>query len=76
MVGAPDAIIAFSGRPASETVRISEATLNTVRCNGLRPPVRSVHCDHAPRDAMHTASAGPSASKAQKLIACDSDRFD
>jgi hypothetical protein len=25
---------------------------------------------------MHTASAGPSASKAQKLIACDSDRFD
>ena len=50
--------------------------LKTIRCVGFRPPARSMHWAQALTDAMQTASAGPSANSAQKLTACESDRFE
>jgi hypothetical protein len=56
---------------------VSELMLKTIRWSGLRPrPARSVHWAHAPTAAMQAVSAGPIANSAQKLIACESDRFD
>ena len=69
-------MIRASGKPATETVTVSEAMLNTTRCGGLREPARSVHWAHALAAAINAVGAGPSENSAQKLTACDSDRFD
>src|SRR6185503_8226921 len=66
----------INGSPARATVTVSDAMLKTVRCIGLRPPVRRVHCAQALMAAMQTALAGPSANSDQKFTACDSERFD
>ena len=50
--------------------------LKTIRCSGLRGPRRNVHCAHALTAAIQTVGADPSANSAQKLTACDNDRFD
>src|SRR5262245_60543321 len=66
----------FIAAPAAETVAVSDATLKTIRCSGLRLPARSVHCASALTVAMQTLSGAPSAKSAQKLTACDSERFE
>ena len=47
--------------------------LKRMRCIGLRPPARSVHCAQALTVAMQTASAGPSVNSAQKFTTCESE---
>src|SRR5713101_2195178 len=76
MLEASVPMIRPSGRPATDTVTVSDAMLNTTRCGGLRSPARRVHWAHALTAAMHVVSAGPSANSAQKFTACESDRFD
>src|SRR5712691_8226736 len=69
-------IVRASGRPATVTVNVSDAMLNSTRCSGLCRFARRVHWAQALTVAIQTACAGPSANSAQKFTTCESDRLD